>query len=337
MSLTSPMLLVALVFGAPVLAAGPGPENFVFFNLDRDRISEVSFLETEAIIGAQLKYTWRELEPERDRYELGPVLEDLEFLEAHDKRLFVQLQDVSFDERVNVPQYLIDSPEFGGGIERKYEFEDDDESTPRFDGWVARRWDPAVIARFELLLQALGAALDGKIEGLILAETAIGFGDSGDLHPQGYTADSYAQGVKAIMTAARAALPRSKVIQYANFMPGEWLPWNDSGYLRGVYLHAEQIGVGVGGPDLLPHRRGQQNHSYQLIAARGSSVVAGLAVQAGNLEDKDPETGETVTAAGLHRFAQETLRLDYLFWGRQEPYYSSQVLPFLRGLSGEKE
>ena len=336
MRFLSPVLLVALVAGSPVQedSDSTGPRNFVFFNVERDRISDASFLETDAIVGAQLKYTWRELEPSRDRYELRALLEDLQFLEEHGKRLFVQLQDVSFDERINVPDYLID-PEFGGGVARKYEFEGDDESKPRFDGWVARRWDPAVIARFKMLLQVLGKELDGKIEGLNLAETAIGFGNTGGLHPKGYTFESYAEGVKAIMTAAHEAFPRSQVIQYANFMPGEWLPWNDKGYLRGVYEHADRIGVGVGGPDLLPHRTGQQNHSYKLIAARGSSVVAALAVQSGNLEDKDPGTGELVTVAQLHRFARDFLRLDYVFWGTQEPYYSSQVLPYLRGLSSD--
>jgi hypothetical protein len=334
MRLLSPVLLVALAAASPVRGEdnGTGPKNFIFFNVERGRISDASFLETNAIVGAQLKYTWRELEPERDRYAL---LEDLRFLEERGKRLFVQLQDVSFDERINVPDYLVDDPEFGGGVARKFEFEGDDESKPRFDGWVARRWDPAVIARFRKLLQVLGKELDGKIEGLNLAETSIGFGSTGELLPKGYTFESYAEGVKAIMTAAHEAFPHSQVIQYANFMPGEWLPWTDNGYLRGVYEHAERIDVGVGGPDLLPHRKGQQNHSYKLIAARGSSVVAGLAVQSGNLEEKNPETGEQVTAAQLHRFAKDSLRLDYVFWGTQEPYYSGQVLPYLRGLSSD--
>ena len=91
--------------------------------------------------------------------------------ERHGKRLFVQLQDVSFDERLNVPDYLVEDPAFGGGAARKYET-DDDPSRPIFDGWVARRWDPAVIDRFSKLLDALGEQLDGRIEGLSLAETS---------------------------------------------------------------------------------------------------------------------------------------------------------------------
>lgn len=332
------LLLCSLLTGTKVAAGDSvsGPKNFIFFERERQRISEPAFLEDGHITGAQLKYTWRELEPERDRYELQPLLDDLAFLDKHGKRLFVQLQDVSFSEEVLVPDYLRTDPAFSGGVARKYEYDGDDESKAQFEGWVARRWDPAVRARFVKLLDVLGKAVDGRIEGLNLPETSVGFGESGKLHPSGFTYKSYVEGVTTIMTAARKAFPRSVVIQYANFMPGEWLPWTDHGYLRAVYAHAESLGVGVGGPDLLPHRKGQRSHSYPLIAARGPKVRAGVAVQDGNLEAKNPTTGERVTAAELHRFAKGQLRLDYLFWGTQEPYYSEEVLPFIRGLGPDK-
>jgi hypothetical protein len=307
-------------------------KNFIFFGRERQRISEPSFLESEHIAGAQLTYTWRELEPERDRYEFRPLLDDLAFLEGHGKRLFVQVQDVSFSEEVPVPDYLRVDAAFGGGVARKYECKGDDESKAEFDGWVARRWDPSVRSRFIKLLEVLGREIDGRIEGLNLPETSIGFCESGKLHPTGFTYERYVEGVKAIMTAARRAFPRSCVIQYANFMPGEWLPLTDNGYLRAVYAHAESVGVGVGGPDLLPYRKEQQNHSYPLIAARGPNVRAGVAVQDGNLEDKNPTTGKRVTVTELYRFANSRLRLDYIFWGTQEPYYSEEILPYIRGL-----
>jgi hypothetical protein len=310
------------------------PKNFVYFGLDRERITEESFLESEVIVGAQLKYRWPELEPQRDHYDIDLILEDLAFLEQHGKRLFIQLQDVSFDEGiVNVPRYLREDPAFGGGMARQYGFEGDDESMPIAEGWVARRWDPGVRARFTRLLGALGKELDGRIEGLNLPETAIEFGETGELHPPGFSYESYLEGVKALMSAARQAFPSSQVIQYANFMPGEALPWDDRGYLRSVYQHADSIGVGVGGPDLLPHRVGQRSHSYPLIANRGPSTAAGLAVQWGNLDDVNPHTGARVTVDELYLFARDSLRLDYIFWGTQEPYYTSEILPYLRELS----
>lgn len=310
-----------------------GPRSYIYFNRDRERISEPSFLENAGIAGAHLKYTWRELEPERDRYELALVLDDLAYLEQHGKKLFVQLQEVSFDERVNVPNYLVEDRAFGGGVARQYEWEKSDDSDATFDGHVARRWDPAVRERFAKLLQALGDELDGRIEGINLPETAVGFGESGSLYPEGYTPQGYFEGIRAMMTAARAAFPTSTVIQYANFMPGEALPEEDRGYLRGVYEHAERTGIGVGGPDLLPYRRGQQTHSLPMIAARGPDVPAGLAVQWGNLAAVNPNTGVSVTVEELYEYARDSLRLDYIFWGVQEPYYSDDALPFLEKLS----
>ncbi len=328
------LLLVALVVACTASEGtrGASPKNFVFFAHERHRITEPSFLENTQIAGAQLKYTWRELEPERDRYEFRALLSDVAFLASHGKRLFVQLQDVSFSEEVPVPAYLQTDPSFAGGAARKYEYEGDDESKAKFDGWVARRWDPAVRARFIKLIEVLGKEVDGRIEGLNLAETAIGFGESGKRHPTGFTYENYVVGIKAIMTAARQAFPRSCVIQYANFMPGEWLPWTDHGYLRAIYAHAERVGMGVGGPDLLPHRKAQQQHSYPLIAARGPKTPAGVAVQDGNLEDRNPTTGKPVTVEELYRFAQDRLRLTHIFWGTQEPFYTKDVLPFLGSL-----
>jgi hypothetical protein len=42
-------------------------KNFVFFELERERIHDTSFLNNDNIKGAQLKYMWRELEPSKNR------------------------------------------------------------------------------------------------------------------------------------------------------------------------------------------------------------------------------------------------------------------------------
>ena len=328
-----PLLLVLASFAAvcerPVTGASAVPRNYVFFSRDHDRIAEPAFLTHDRIAGAELTFTWRELEPQRDRYAFEKVRERLSLLERHGKRLFIQLQDVSFSENVLVPEYLRTDTTFHGGADRKWE-------DGKFDGWVARRWDPAVRARYIRLMEALGAEFDGRIEGIVIPETAIGMTDPAR-HPPGFTYETYAKGIRELIAGARRAFPRSCAIIYANFMPGEWLPGNDKGYLRSVYAFADSIGAGVGGPDVLPHRRGQRNHSYALIARRRPGVVAGLAVQDGNLAEKNPETGARVTVDELYRFAKDELRLDYIFWGTEEPYYSTEIIPYLRGLAPGNE
>ena len=59
-------------------------------------------------------------------------------------------------------------------------------------------------------------------------------------------------------------------------------------------------------------------------------VPVGIAVQDGNYEDQDPKTGKRITIPELLKFATEFLKVDYIFWCTQEPYYSEQLIPFLR-------
>ena len=315
-------------------AAGARPvHNYVFFGLGREKIREAaSFLSTDALEGAQVTYTWRQLEPERDAYDFGAVREDLAFLTSKGKRLFIQLQDLSFlASRVNVPRYLLDDPAYNGGADKEYEVGGDgDEEHAPVVGWAARRWDPAVRERFRRLLSALGREFDGRVEGVNLTETSVGFGESGCLFPKGFSFEAYRDGVIANMRALRRAFPKSAVIQYANFMPGEWLPEKDRGYLRAVYRAARELEVGVGGPDLLPNRRGQRKHSYPLIREASGAVTTGVAVQDGNYADPDPRTGRPLGVAELLKFATEYLKVDYVFWCTEEPYYSEQLIPFFK-------
>src|SRR5450759_3060428 len=97
-------------------------KNFVFFELERERIHDTSFLNNDNIKGAQLKYMWRELEPSKNRYVLQLIQNDLDFLTSKGKKLFVQLQDVNFDTSLvkPVPDYLINDKQYDGGVSLKY-------------------------------------------------------------------------------------------------------------------------------------------------------------------------------------------------------------------------
>jgi hypothetical protein len=306
--------------------------HYVFFGQDRAKIATASsFLETKALEGAQVTYSWTQLEPAKDLYDFGMIREDLAFLTSKGKKLFIQLQDVTFSEsRVNVPLYLLREAIYNGGADKQYEIKDNDEDHPVVAGWVARRWDPAVQERFHKLLFALGEEFDGRIEGINFAETSVGFGDSGRLFPRGFSFESYRDAIITNMKALKRAFPKSIAMQYGNFMPGEWRPTNDKGYLRAVYQAAKESNVGMGGPDLLPYRPGQLKSSYPLIRDVAGIVPTGIAVQDGNFEDVNPTTGKPVTITELMTFATEYLRVDYVFWGTQEPYYSEHVIPFLR-------
>ena len=328
------VLLFLLLTGAG--AAAERGQHYVFFNRDRERIADRAFLGTKAFAGAQLKYTWRELEPARGKYEFGAIRDDLGFLKAREKKLFIQLQDASFDPAiVNVPRYLLEEAAYHGGADKQYAIEQDDEQRAVPAGWVARRWDPAVQARFHELLFALGREFDGLIEGINLPETAVDFGESGRLFPKGFSPAIYRDAVLTNMAILKRAFPRSVAMQYANFMPGEWLPGSDRSYLRSVYQQAQALKAAVGGPDLLPDKPGQMNHSYPLIRRCAGKIPTGIAVQWGNYEHTNPKTGKQVTISELVGFATDYLKVDYIFWSAQEPFYSEQVIPFVQRVTGQ--
>lgn len=329
------LCLVSIATRSWTAAAPSTLHHYVFFNRDRERIREESFLAATAFEGAQLKYTWRELEPAKDRYDFSALRDDLAFLTKRGKKLFVQLQDSSFDDKiVNVPKYLL-GEEYNGGVDRQYLTEEGKDEAAKPAGWVARRHDPAVQKRWHKLLVELAKEFDGKIHGINFAETSVDFGETGRLYPRGFTPALYRDAVMTNMVAGRAAFRKTIVMQYANFMPGEWLPEDDHGYLKSVFAHAKAQRVAMGAPDLLPFKPGQMKHAYPLIRELAGVVPTGIAVQWGNYEHQNPKTGKQVTVSELVAFAREHLQVTYVFWCTQEPFYSRDVIPYLAGQARE--
>jgi hypothetical protein len=300
--------------------------HYIFFNLERERISEPDFLETKSIEGAQLKYTWKELEKQKDAYDFSAVEKDLDFLKKHGKRLFIQVQDVTFDPRKNcVPAYLTSQPEYSGGVAVQYA---DDGKT--IDGYIARRWDRAVQQRFQKLIEALGKRFDGEIEGINLPETASDVIRPGKTSPKGFSPAVYRDSILANMATLKQAFPKSASIQYANFMPGEWLPEDDHSYLQSVFDRAAKLGVGVGGPDLFPYKKSQMKHCYKLMHEWKGTAPTGIAVQDGNYAYTNPQTKKKVTVKEQIDFARDYLHATYVFWCTEAPYYRRDLIPALR-------
>lgn len=303
--------------------------HYLFTDGEGERIKTPAFLETDAFEGAQTFYRWSELEPQKDSYDFSLIEKDLKFLTAHNKKLFIQIEDVSFSpKRTNVPNYLMQDPQYHGGADMEYA--DEPAGTTTVVAYVSRRWDPAVQDRFHKLLNALGKKFDGRVEGINLEETSINDTPSSrQARGQEFNA-AYRDGVLVNMKALKAAFPKSVTLQYANFMPGDWLPGNDHGYMRSVYEYARSIKVGVGGPDLRPYWRNQMNNSYGFIRESGDIVPVGIAVQEGNYPWVNPRTGQNATIADTIGFAEDYLKADYIFWCSEEPYYSKELIPYLR-------
>ena len=323
-------VLLFFIFCNPILGQKQ-VKHFIFFAHERERIKETSFLKNENIQGAQLKYTWRELEPRENEYDLALIQKDLDFLNSKGKKLFIQLQDVTFDTQYKaVPRYIMQNKKYNGGADIQY-FMGENDSIIKQNGYVARRWDTTVANRFFKLLFVLGQQFDGKIEGINLPETSAGFGETGKLFPKGYTTDIYKSAILSYMGTLRKAFPKSVVIQYANFMPGEWLPYNDRSYLKDIYALAKEKGIGMGGPDIKVYNKGHMNNGYKFLKQYSKDIITGLAVQDGNYELINPQTGKPVTIDEIYELGKNYIGLDYIFWCTEEPFYTKEVLPFLKG------
>jgi hypothetical protein len=311
--------------------SGKPLHHYVFFGMDREKMKDAkSFFETPAFEGAQVAYSWNQLEQGKDGYEFSIIREDLAFLTSKNKKLWIQIQDVSFSERyIFVPRYLLRDPQYNGGADRQYRVKGDDEANAPPLGWMARRWDPAVRERFHKLLFELGKEFDGRITGVNFEETAFEVGESGRLFPKGFSFEAYRDGLIENMKALKRAFPKSITMEYANFMPGDWQ--NRKGYLGAVYKAAQEAKVGVGGPDLLPYKPGQMTNSYPLLRKSAGKIPVGIAFQDGNQAHINPKTGKRVTIPEAIDFAKEYLRVDYIFWCTEEPYFSNELVPLLKG------
>ena len=311
-----------------------GIQHFVYFARDRDALINHPLLTHPMFQGAQIMYPWRVLEPKKGHYDFSQVTKDVNYLLAHGKKLFIQLQDATFNPAYNaVPDYVL-TDEYGGGAVRQF----NDDGKP--EGWVAKRWNEKVRERFALLLKELGEEFDSKIEGINLQETSIGASDETGTD---FSESLYVKGLKANMLALKQAFPTSKTMIYANFIPGEWLPWEDKGYLRSIYAYGEEIGVGLGAPDLMVTRKGQLNHPLKFMHEGEYTVPLGIAIQDGNYvgktgADKDYEehldTGDKARkniVPLLHGFAKDFLKVSYMFWVNQEPYFEEDVMPCFEG------
>ena len=311
-------------------------QHFVYFARDRASIHDHPLLKSNRFEGAQIMYPWRSLEPQKGKYDFSTIESDYAYLKQYGKKLSIQLQDASFSpDYVPVPSYLL-AQDYGGGATKQINDND------QFEGWVTKRWIPNVQQRFAALLDALGEAFNGKIAVINLQETAIEVSSKTDAS---FTAERYFESIKTNMTRLKNAFPEqpstagsankrngvTDIIQYANFMPGEWLPWEDEGYLKGIYQHGENIGVGLGAPDLLMKRKGQLNHALALMHGSKFTVPLAIAVQDGNYigqtNSDENHSERTNIVPKLHAFAEDFLNVKYMFWANQAPYFKEDVLP----------
>ena len=304
-------LLLSLV---PAVVQAKPAENFLFMG-SGELDQSTALLARPDIAGAQVVYTWRQLEPEKGEYDFSAIEADLALTERSGRKLFLQIQDRFFLPKArNVPDYILTEPVYRGGLARQAD--NPGEGKPMATGWVAKQWHAPVQERFHSLLSALAERFDGRVFGINLPETAA---DLLDPKAEGFSCDAYFKAEMANAAFARTAFRKSHVVQYINFWPCEWD--NDRKYMSRFFAFAKDNKVGLGGPDIVPYRKGQMKNAYPFFNAyKGQLPLVTMAVQQPTLTYTNPQTGKRFTKSEIEDFADDYLGVDVIFWTTEAPW-----------------
>ena len=311
MKLLTTACAAACLLGS-ALAASAAPANYVYTSTGELAAAE-TILRRPEIEGAQVVYNWKLLEPAEGEYDFSAIERDLAATDALGKKLFIQIQDRFFSPQArNIPAYILEDPQYGGGLVAQIE-----EGKTEGYGWTTMQWNAQVRARYQALLTALAERFDGKVYGVNLPETAIDVTE--DRADAGFSCDAYFAAELENMAAARAAFQSSQVVQYVNFWPCEWE--NDHNYMGRLFEFAEANDIGLGGPDIVPWRRGQMKNSYPFFNQyKGELSFVGMAVQEPTLAYVNEKTGKPFTKEEFIEFGTDYLGVDAVFWSTETPW-----------------
>ncbi|OAR02990.1 hypothetical protein LLEC1_06820 [Akanthomyces lecanii] len=303
-----PVALASWTVATPV-SCNATVDNWLYTGEMNDKT--LALLHRPDIAGVQALYNWKSLEPRKDEYDFSRIVDDLNIVQAKGKQFWVQLQDRTFSIEYNpVPKYLHAPivPVCGG---------EDCEDNCQAGGWLTVHWNEHVRARFQALLKAMAGELDGRIYGINMAEMSV----EPETGKNNFTCQGYFDGELENADYAASVFHKSYVVQYVIFWPCGWA--NANNYLSKSFNYYSQHGVGVGGPDLIPYRKGQEGNSYPFLSEYHSRVpISVIAVQEPDLAAINPNPSKPFTKQEFTDFAINKLGSQLIFWGESSPWLS---------------
>ncbi|MBN1238103.1 MAG: hypothetical protein JXB36_06360 [Gammaproteobacteria bacterium] len=277
-----------------------------------------------AIEGVALRLTWGQLEKSKGNYTFGMVRAELDKLKslAVPKRLFIRLHDRAYGS----------SGQCGSGNMFPQDLRNGKGCADTGHGNTARLWDPDVTSRLIELYRAIAQEFDDEpyFEGLMLIrETAT----NGEVRDPSFSFDRYVAQLKRLATAASEAFEQSNVVMSVNFLGSQER-------VDSVIAHSAKVGVGQGGPDVLP-RDLARSHPLAYNTLDGSSTGVEYrkrmpvlySIEASQLGGS---LCRTCTPRDLHEFAVGTLHASHLLWTRNTDTGSSSqqwehgILPWIQ-------
>ena len=308
---TKPIYLVLslLLFTAFYSCSKPtqkkhNPGHYVAVTPDIE-IADIKYLNEPGLRGVQKRYHWKVLEPEKGKYDFSMIKKDLDELAMEDKQLIVFIIDVSFWKRSALPDYLAMYDSYSEG-----------------EGFCPIRWHPTVVKSFIELGEALGAEFDKhpNFEGIATQETSMGISKVG-IEKFGYTHEKYANSLIERLIGLSKGIPNSNVFWYQNFL-GDF---DDSSmYLRQIADSITDHGIYMGGPDILPYRKGIKTVSYPMYADYKDTFTLFCSMQDCSYKHHKIDTVlsliEPLHEEGylsmeeLFKYGRDSLHLTYILW-----------------------
>jgi len=301
------------------------PGNYILVNLNGSQDPDKKFnavTQYAGFLGIHKRYRWRDLEPEKNKYDFSDIHRDLKWLKSKNKRLIIHLSDTLTGMRAQmVPDYILKDAEYWGGVVPKKK------DSKRF---LTKLWVPTIIDRIVKLQMMLGASFDKdpNVELFNIEESALGI-HCDKVGEYGYSHKLYLEGLKRRMAGAKAAFPNTNVVQYVNYSGCG----GGNIIVPSIMEYAKEIGVGLGGPDIKIHSQRLSNVVYPYLCMNKNIFPIAYSVQRSNYQQRKVSKNSFYSVKEVFKFGSKNLCMDYVSWVQRKPYFINEVVPLVGELS----
>lgn len=278
---------------------------------DKDMVIQ-EIASVAAIRGVQLRYTWKELEPQKDVYDFSKIDADISKFSLVNKKLVIFLMTKSFIDSSALPAYM-DNYSYRYGATTK-------------PGWNIKLWENEAKVRLEALVKALGAKYDSNpnVEAITFNETSLGDGliTTSQL-------EAYFTNMIYVLEKTKLYFPTTSIVQFVNY-PRSILP-----KLTDAMLKAK---VSIGGPDIFPKDKGLLIGAYTYYSKFSGVTPIMPSVQGQNYVTQCHNCPpDPLTLQQLYDYGKTNLFATHMFWTRTTTKDFAKVLEFFKSSTFPKD
>ncbi len=269
---------------------------------------------TQALLGLQLRYSWKELEPKEGVYNFSSIDKHLAELTKRNKRLVIllELKEMGTDETsMPIPAYARTAAYEGGA----YSFSNYEKDVLR--GYGTKLWNTKIHDRWVALVHALGKRYNShpNFEAIGFTETSMGVPKEILSQEQ---IEIFYKNLLNINREMRIHFPNTVTYQFVNY---------PRPVLESLVGQLKDMGTALGGPDVFLEEPGLLYSKvpkgiYHYYPDLSGAVPLMPSVQHKNyVTTKWNMDGYEPSVSELFTFARDTLKANYMFWTRDPDYY----------------